>query len=247
MAGLTAGLISADSDISSGISTTSALAKHSNTFANTGAALLVAGGGGLYFIGRWKGDDHAKEAGILAGEAAIDSFVVGEVVKIATQRERPTDGNGKGRFWQGGTLDSSFPSDHAIAAWSIASVLAHEYPGPLTDVLAYGLATGVSVARVTGKQHFASDVLVGSTIGWLIGRQVYAKHHQESFRERAQLEISPIVDQRTHAYGVHIDVAPIVAVHPVRTWQNSFSANEFRFNHRRTSTHLSTNFQTKVD
>src|SRR5437879_2340019 len=42
---------------------------------------------------------------------------------------------------------------------------------------AYALATGVSAARVTGKSHFPSDVLVGSTMGWLIGRQVYATRH----------------------------------------------------------------------
>ncbi len=62
-------------------------------------------------------------------------------------------------------------------AWSAATVLAHEYPGPLTKFLAYGLATGISVARVTGRQHFPSDVLVGSGLGYLIGRQVYARHH----------------------------------------------------------------------
>jgi hypothetical protein len=218
MAGLTAGLISADADISSGISTTSFLGRHSETFANAGVAVFVAGGGGLYFVGKWKGDGHAQETGILAGEAAIDSFLVDEAVKIATQRERPTDGTGQGRFWQGGSIDSSFPSDHAIVAWSIASVITHEYPGPLTDILAYGLATGISGARVTGKQHFTSDVLVGSTLGWLIGRQVYARHHQAELPERDHSRITPILDERTHAYGLHIEIAPTALVHPVRIW-----------------------------
>jgi hypothetical protein len=47
----------------------------------------------------------------------------------------------------------------------------------MTQILGYGLAGGVSLARVAGKDHFPSDVLVGSTIGWLIGRQVYSAHH----------------------------------------------------------------------
>jgi hypothetical protein len=55
--------------------------------------------------------------------------------------------------------------------------MAHEYPGTLTKILAYGLATGVSATRVTGQQHFPSDVIVGSALGWYFGRQVYRAHH----------------------------------------------------------------------
>jgi len=62
-------------------------------------------------------------------------------------------------------------------AWSIASVVAHEYPGPLTKLLAYGLASTVTLSRVTGKQHFASDAFVGSVLGWYLGRQTYRAHH----------------------------------------------------------------------
>lgn len=177
VAGLTAGLISADSELSSRLSTTGRLAKHSSTLSNAGLATAVGGAGGLYLLGLWHGDDHQKETGILSGEAAINSLLIDEAFKVATQRERPTDGTGQGRFWHGSILNSSFPSDHAMVSWAIASVFAHEYPGPLTQFLAYGLATGVSVTRVTGKQHFPSDVLVGSALGWMIGREVYAEHH----------------------------------------------------------------------
>jgi Capsule assembly protein Wzi/PAP2 superfamily len=71
----------------------------------------------------------------------------------------------------------SFPSNHAVAAWSVASVVAHEYPGLLTKILAYGLAGAVSASRVTAKQHFPSDVFFGSAIGWFVGEQVYRAHH----------------------------------------------------------------------
>src|SRR5258707_7718873 len=50
-------------------------------------------------------------------------------------------------------------------------------PGPLTSIFVYGLASAVSASRITGKQHFPSDVLVGSAIGWLEGMYVYRKHH----------------------------------------------------------------------
>ena len=133
----------------------------------------------IYGIGYLHHDDHATETGILAGEAMVNSLVVDEVMKASTMRERPTLDDAKGKFFQSSVgLDSSFPSTHSIIAWSSASVIATEYPGVLTQVTAYGLATGVSLTRVLAKQHFPSDVIVGSAVGWMIGRYVFHKHQK---------------------------------------------------------------------
>ncbi len=176
--GLTAGMITADAELSSRIKTTGTLAKNSGNLSNAGLGLAVGGAGVLWLIGRAHADDHQQETGILAGEAALNSLVVAEVFKVVTRRERPDEGTGQGKFFRGTIANSSFPSTHSILTWSIASVIAHEYPGPLTQILAYGLATGVSVARVTGRNHFPSDVIAGSAMGWLIGRQVYNRHQE---------------------------------------------------------------------
>jgi len=128
------------------------------------------------------------EAGLLSGEAAINSTAVAYLLKNATQRPRPYQANGSGTFFQGG---SSFPSEHAAIAWSVASVMAHEYPGTLTQILAYGLATGVSATRVTGQQHFASDVIIGSALGWYFGRQVYRAHHDTELGGTAWGDLLP--------------------------------------------------------
>jgi len=134
----------------------------------------------IYGIGYLHHDEHATETGILAGEAMVNSLVVDEVLKAATMRERPTLDGAKGKFFQKSVaLDSSFPSTHSIIAWSSAAVIASEYPSPLIQIAAYGLATGVSLTRVLGKQHFPSDVLVGSAVGWMVGRYVFHKHHRE--------------------------------------------------------------------
>ena len=76
-------------------------------------------------------------------------------------------------------FDSSFPSSHSVVAWSAAAVLAGEYPSRWTQLFIYSAATGVSLTRVMGQQHFPSDVLVGSAAGWLVGRYVFRKHHTE--------------------------------------------------------------------
>jgi hypothetical protein len=43
--------------------------------------------------------------------------------------------------------------------------------------MAYGMASAVSVSRLTAKQHFPTDVLIGAGIGWLNGQIVYRQHH----------------------------------------------------------------------
>lgn len=132
----------------------------------------------IYGMGRIHGDDHASETGILGGEAMVDALAVDEVMKLVSMRERPEIDNAKGRFFQFSVgTDSSFPSTHTMIAWSSASAIASEYTGLLTKLTAYGLATGVSITRVLGKQHFPSDVLVGSAVGWMIGRYVVHRHH----------------------------------------------------------------------
>lgn len=131
----------------------------------------------VYGLGHMHHDEHATETGILGGEAMVDSYLVNQVFKVASMRERPTVDSARGRFFQSSVgFDSSFASNHATVAWASAAVVASEYTGPLTQITAYGLATGVSLTRVLGRQHFPSDVLVGSAVGWMIGRYVVHRH-----------------------------------------------------------------------
>lgn len=207
VAGMTAGLINADAELSKRISTANAFTGRSGLISNAGLATTFAAGGGLYFLGHLHGDDHQRETGILTLQAMTNSLIVVESLKLFTQRERPIDGNGLGHFWKSASpFNSSFPSAHAVLTWSAASVLAHEYPSRLTDFLAYGLAGTVSAARIASRDHFPSDVFVGSALGWFIGRQVYAAHHNEELEgggwgtfHRSEDEELP-QDQRASVY-----------------------------------------------
>ena len=168
------GMLATDTEVSKHLSNSPSRLKYSNDFSNYGIASLAATAGGLYIWGRIRHDDHKRETGFLAGEAAINSLAATYALKYAFGRERPLQGNYQGNFWQGG---DSFPSEHASAAWSVAGVIAHEYPGPLTSIFAYGLASAISASRVDAKQHFPTDVLVGSAIGWFVAQEVYRRHH----------------------------------------------------------------------
>jgi len=136
----TLGLVAGDQDIMRHFGNTPMA--HSSSFSNYGLAAMVGSAATLYLRGTITHDDHSRETGFLAGEAAVNSVIVGEAMKLVFQRPRPNAANA-GSFGAGG---ASFPSEHALSAWSIATVIAHEYPGPLTKLLAYGAATGISDA-----------------------------------------------------------------------------------------------------
>jgi hypothetical protein len=171
---LTAGTLATDTEFSKHLSNSPTRLSKSNSFSNYGLGAMGGLAGGLYLWGQLSHDDHKKETGLLAGEAAANSLVMVYAFKYALRRERPLTDDYRGDFWKGG---DGFPSEHAAAAWSIASVVAHEYPGTLTQLMAYGMASAVSVSRLTAKQHFPTDVLIGSAIGWLNGEIVYRHHH----------------------------------------------------------------------
>jgi len=163
----------------------------------------------FYLVGLATHNARARETGLLSGEALIDASIVGQVLKFAAQRPRPLDDEHRnGDFFEGG---NSFPSGHALAAWSVATVIAYEYKDhALVQFGAYGLAAAVSVARYTGQNHFLSDVLVGSAIGYGVGRYVYKTHHDPNLdggngrrtRSKRFPMISPRYNGRARGSGI---------------------------------------------
>lgn len=174
LAGMAAAMLVTDSATSRHLSDSPTRISQSRTFSNMGAASLIGTAGGLYLWGKIRHNEHMRETGLLSGEAVIDSYLAAQAIKTAAGRERPYVDNAQGAFREGG---SSFPSEHATAAWSTAGIIAHEYPGTLTRLFAYGLASAISASRVTGKEHFPADVMVGSVLGYLIAQHVYNAHH----------------------------------------------------------------------
>ena len=148
----------------------------SNNISDGGLVAFAAWPAAMYLWGSAHGEARPRETGLLTGEALMNSLAVNEAFKYAFQRERPTSGTGEGRFFNT-TSSPSFTSLHSQLSWTAASVIAHEYPNSFTALLAYGAATTVSIARVTGRDHFPSDAVIGSAMGWLIGRQIYKAHH----------------------------------------------------------------------
>ncbi len=141
---------------------------------------VIALPAGLLAAGYIRHDQREVSTALLAAEAYGDSVVINLAMKAATRRERPSDvppnGSFEGTFFNGGKSPlkgSSFPSGHATAVWSVATVVAERYRHrgkPWIPVLSYALATAISCARVTSMAHFPSDVWLGASLGYTIAK-----------------------------------------------------------------------------
>jgi membrane-associated phospholipid phosphatase len=161
----------------------------SNTLLGSEIAIPVT----LYGVGLFKGDTHARETGVLSGEALADSVVLDQVTKIIFRRERPLYNNASGDFFSSNAgKNNSFPSSHSMLAWTVAGVIAGEYPSTWVQLGTYSLASSVSLMRVLGQEHFPTDVLVGGAAGWLIGHYVFKKHRLRPLTNKAGGKLSSL-------------------------------------------------------
>jgi membrane-associated phospholipid phosphatase len=153
-----------------------------------------------YVYGAWRDNAKGREVGVLGTETLLDSLILVEVLKEIARRDRPNEKH-PGDFWTGG---ASFPSGHAMETWSIASLLDHEFKHKkIVGITAYALAGIVSAARIAAREHFASDVVAGGTMGWFIGRHVYDTHITHLAHPHASLvpTIVPQADPVKRSYG----------------------------------------------
>ena len=131
----------------------------------------------LYGCGLIWHNDQAKLTALKGVEAFILAGVTSQIIKHLTHRHRPfQDEPPNSGIWEGpfqGFTYTSFPSGHAAAAFAIATVVATSYEHTIwIPIVCYTLATGAALSRVYNNDHWASDVLVGSVIGFAIGKLV---------------------------------------------------------------------------
>lgn len=81
----------------------------------------------------------------------------------------------------------AWPSGHTASSFTVASVL-DEFYGPEVGLPAYALAGFVGFRMMDSGDHWASDVVFGTVLGWVVGHTVAGKHKK---LELAGFEIMP--------------------------------------------------------
>ena len=178
---ITGALIATDYRTSEILPNTADQSKWSLRVSQVGAPYTLAGmAAGMYLISRATGDKKARETGFLGAEAIAHSQLLTLGLKYMTLRERPLDfkpdHGGGTAFWQGG---DSFPSGHSSGSFALATIFAYEYgrDHKWVPFASYGLASVVAASRLSAQKHWISDIFVGSTMGFLVGRYVYRRNH----------------------------------------------------------------------
>jgi membrane-associated phospholipid phosphatase len=112
------------------------------------------------------------DLGFAAASAGVSAALAAQVLKVATDRARPTDGLGARNFGDTPRAKSSFPSIHASLAWAVLTPYAKQYDAPWL----YGVAALTNASRVMGRDHWLSDTVAGAMLGYWIGDWFYQRN-----------------------------------------------------------------------
>jgi membrane-associated phospholipid phosphatase len=177
--GTTAGLVVADPHVAGYFRKTDTFHDFNRVFSGSWTtAETFAIPGALLAAGLLRKDKKMENTALLAAEAVADASVVQVVFKGATGRLRPSDIPITGNFsdsWSDRNgfdrFHSSFPSGHAVAAFAVATVVAHRYrQHKWVPYAVYGLAAVIGFSRVSTSAHFPSDVFFGAALGYTVAR-----------------------------------------------------------------------------
>ena len=163
---------------------------------------------GTFAVGLVFDDERSKDAAVAALPAVILGQTVVEILKSATHRKRPNSSESPYVF-EGpafGSDNTSFPSGHSAAAWSVATVFAEQYKHehPWSPYLAYGLAALTSYSRVYKNRHWMSDVTLGAIVGHVtakIALKWYQKYLQDSVHS---ITLYPTFGGGTYGFSLEI-------------------------------------------
>lgn len=117
-------------------------------------------------------DPVRSRTGYAALEAGGAAILAATGFKYLVGRERPPGGqNGKKDFkpFSSTMTNDSFPSRHVMTAWAVATPFAEEYNAPWL----YGVAALTNLARIGSREHWVSDTVAGSLLGYAIGKLFY--------------------------------------------------------------------------
>ncbi len=140
-------------------------------------------------------DPRRSRTGYAAAEAGGAALLAVAGLKYAVGRARPEQNTGSRDFkpfssslnpLSKSTSYDSFPSGHTIVAWAVATPFALEYNAPWL----YGVAGLTNLARAGGRQHWLSDTVAGSLLGYGIGR-IFWESSRAPGKNRPNVLVSP--------------------------------------------------------
>jgi len=116
-----------------------------------------------YVLSAESEDEYNRERAWTMTTALSVTGVITMGLKAIRDNETP---NGKRWAW---------PSGHTSSSFTVAAVL-DEFYGPKVGIPAYAVASVVAYRMMDTGDHWASDVVFGATLGWVVGHTIAGKH-----------------------------------------------------------------------
>jgi membrane-associated phospholipid phosphatase len=138
--------------------------------------------GGLYAVGIFLENDNIRVTGRMVFESVAIAGLLNVVTKSVLGRHRPYTNDGSTKF-EGPTLNAdylSLPSGHAVVAFAFSTTLANRIHNTYASIGLYSLAGITALARIYDDKHWASDVFLGSAIGYFVGDFISGKKNKET-------------------------------------------------------------------
>ncbi len=153
--------------------------------ASSAIPLALAAGTGVLWWGM--AGEGASETAWTAIKSGALTLAADAVLTRAVNRSRPDANLGATHFGPlgKGSTNSGFPSTHMGAAFALVTPFAQDYDAPWL----YAIAGATAFGRLQERQHFVSDVVAGSLLGYLTGSLLLDQ--QRNKRKGPSITISP--------------------------------------------------------
>jgi membrane-associated phospholipid phosphatase len=136
--------------------------------------------GGAYAGGRLADEPELSSSAAHIVGALLAAGAVNGTLKYVVGRERPsaTDDPLHFRPFNASNRWQSFPSGHAVVAFSLAASISEEADRSWVTVLTYGGATLVGWSRIYDDKHWTSDVVGGAVASVVVSRAALRVLHR---------------------------------------------------------------------
>ncbi|NBB74434.1 MAG: phosphatase PAP2 family protein [Bacteroidetes bacterium] len=177
------------------------LAGLGRVYDRVGTSNFVLGTAGAFAAtGLLARDDKAVRTSIRIVEAVAFTKLITGVLKSTIGRARPFtgapshDANLFELEFDNPHARRSMPSGHTSKIFAAASVIAHQYDTWWVKAPAYATAASAGIQRIESGKHWFSDVVVGATLGYLVGK---ALTQDEQRRSQNRIAYDPILSTRS--------------------------------------------------
>ena len=148
----------------------------------------------FYFSGAAFNNSWIRKTGQMLIEAVVITGIIQVPLSITIGRARPffNEGNNSFKLFAG-TDDNraSFFSGHSMIVFSFSTILSNQINNTWASAGLYTLAALGPFARLYKDKHWFSDTVLGSALGFFVGRSILKWHNENENDSESDLSIIP--------------------------------------------------------